>query len=403
MIGNSRIRGNLDIANIGDSSSLGIGRKAGVNIMPTGYSNTFVGYYAGFKNTIGDYNSFFGALSGTNNTVGNDNSFFGTSAGQDNISGSSNVFFGRTAGKSNSSGNDNTFLGASAGYENTVGFANVFVGKESGFSNKVGYRALFNNADGFQNIAIGQEALYATTQNYNIGIGTQSLYSNTTGQNNTAMGGFSGYSNNNANCTFIGYGSGSTVGVTNGTALGYEAKVDNNNKVRIGNGFVTVIEGNVAFSPMSDRRLKENIKTVDLGLKFIKDLHPVVYHRISNTEPDLEMGLIAQELDSVLMKHGATNIGMINRGSDGYLSVRYNDLFAPLIKAIQEQQQLIEEQTKFSDQLLKMIREEEAINAQQEALIRNKKPKKKNNISNGRQHVRELSGVPSSVSSGELQ
>jgi len=44
---------------------------------------------------------------------------------------------------------------------------------------------------------------------------------------------------------------------------------------------------------------------------------------------------------------------MISKSDDGMLSIRYNDLLAPMVKAIQEQQVLIEELTKRMEDLEK--------------------------------------------------
>jgi hypothetical protein len=51
--------------------------------------------------------------------------------------------------------------------------------------------------------------------------------------------------------------------LTNATAVGAGAIVDANNKVRVGNGLVTVIEGQVPFTFTSDKTRKENFKPVD--------------------------------------------------------------------------------------------------------------------------------------------
>ncbi len=113
--------------------------------------------------------------------------------------------------------------------------------------------------------------------------------------------------------------------------------MDDSNKVRIGNTLVTRIEGAVAFSASSDARLKENITVVDAGLALVNDLNPVSYHRINNSSDDIEMGLLAQEVEEVLATHGLSNSGMVHQASeDAYRSVRYNDLLAPMIRAIQE-------------------------------------------------------------------
>ncbi len=56
------------------------------------------------------------------------------------------------------------------------------------------------------------------------------------------------------------YANVSTGDLTNATVIDANAIVDASNKVRIGNAAVTVIEGQVAWSYPSDRRLKENIQ-----------------------------------------------------------------------------------------------------------------------------------------------
>lgn len=87
----------------------------------------------------------------------------------------------------------------------------------------------------------------------------------------------------------------------------------------------------------SDARLKEAVSSVGVGLGLINDLNPVRYHRINNPESDIEMGLMAQEVEATLAKHGLGNSGMVVQPDNkGYLYLRYNDLLAPMIKAIQE-------------------------------------------------------------------
>jgi len=128
-----------------------------------------------------------------------------------------------------------------------------------------------------------------------------------------------------------------SASLENATAIGFYAVVDASNKVRIGNDSVTVIGGAAPWSNFSDERLKENIEPVSSGLSLINDLKPVVYHRINNNAPDTEMGLLAQEVAATLQRHGLGNSGMVHQPTaDAYMSLRYNDLLAPMIKAIQE-------------------------------------------------------------------
>jgi hypothetical protein len=51
--------------------------------------------------------------------------------------------------------------------------------------------------------------------------------------------------------------------LTNATAIGFEAVVNASNRIRLGNTAVTVIEGQVAFTAVSDKTQKENFKPVD--------------------------------------------------------------------------------------------------------------------------------------------
>jgi len=51
----------------------------------------------------------------------------------------------------------------------------------------------------------------------------------------------------------------------------------------------------------------------------------------------IELGLLAQDVASTLERHGLADSGMvIQPDGKGYLYLRYNDLLAPMIKAIQE-------------------------------------------------------------------
>ncbi|MDD5632670.1 MAG: tail fiber domain-containing protein [Methylococcales bacterium] len=108
----------------------------------------------------------------------------------------------------------------------------------------------------------------------------------------------------------------------------------------------------------SDQRLKNHITDLPLGLDFIGKLRPVEYTRNNNSEQTKEWGLIAQELQETLHDAGYQKAGIVTEDAskEKYLTVRYNDLFAPMIKAIQEQDKKIQDQQK-------------TIAAQQEALV----------------------------------
>ena len=105
----------------------------------------------------------------------------------------------------------------------------------------------------------------------------------------------------------------------------------------------------------SDVREKTEIKPTQLGLDFVNDLNPVSYKWIDNERLDAgkdkrnHQGLIAQEVAKTLEKHG------VNKNEFGGLDIQktdkyddfhgmsYEQLVAPMIKAIQELKAEIEE------------------------------------------------------------
>ena len=92
-----------------------------------------------------------------------------------------------------------------------------------------------------------------------------------------------------------------------------------------------------AVSTLSDRRLKSNIEISDLGLSFIDSLKPVKYNM---SDDKTHYGLIAQEVSQSLAEFDVHNFGGYD--TDGnYLSLRYSEFISPLIKAVQEQSNII--------------------------------------------------------------
>src|SRR5262249_23755041 len=156
------------------------------------------------------------------NTTGIQNTANGTNALRSNTTGRFNAAVGNEALFSNTTGQDNTAIGDGALSNNTTG----------GDNNAVGDNALVNNTTGGSNTAIGHEALFSAT----------------TGSFNTA----------------IGFGADVSAGnLANATAIGAGAVVNASNKIRLGSTNVMVIEGQVAFTAVSDKTKKENFKPVD--------------------------------------------------------------------------------------------------------------------------------------------
>ena len=139
--------------------------------------------------------------------------------------------------------------------------------------------------------------------------------------------------------------------------------------MRLGNGNVVAVKTSGTFFSQgiqitSDARLKEDVTPINSGLALVNDLNPVSYHRIKNSSNDIEMGLLAQEVEEVLAAHGLSNSGMVHQASeDAYRSVRYNDLLAPMIRAIQE----LDDASEAKDQQIVSL--EQRLQSQQEELL----------------------------------
>jgi hypothetical protein len=246
--------------------------------------------------------------------------------------GTENLFLGINAGNFTMSGLGNTAIGNSALDNNTTGIFNTSLGVQSLTNNttgdnntSLGYQSLSGNISGDNNVAIGHLTLSSNNSGLsNTGVGFRSLYTNTTGDNNVAIG-------NNSGATI-------TTG-SNNIAIGNAANVPSgtaSNQVRIGNTSVTYAGIQVAWTITSDRKLKSNIKNSDLGLGFINKLRPVSYTRLNDEKQNTEYGFISQEVDEVLKEQSMLQNGIVSIDDEGTYSLRYNDLFAPMVKAIQE-------------------------------------------------------------------
>jgi hypothetical protein len=288
----------------------------------TNGNNTFVGVNAGnfsmsMSTAIEDAsaNTGVGAASLSSLTTGRENSGFGTETLQLTETGSSNTAVGFQTLRFNTAGDNNSALGMWALYNNGTGSSNSALGMFS----------LFFNTEGNENAAYGMNSLFSnTTGSYNSAFGRSALNDNTTGTHNSAFG--------------YGAGSGITTG-SNNICIGNDAQVPDgtlSNQVRMGNTSITSATIQVAWSNPSDRRWKSNIARSNLGLEFVSKLNPVVYTRNNDQNQRAEYGFIAQELESVLQEVGIENSGMLTVDSEGMYQLRYNDLLAPMVKAIQE-------------------------------------------------------------------
>ncbi|MFN9113800.1 MAG: tail fiber domain-containing protein, partial [Bacteroidota bacterium] len=205
-----------------------------------------------------------------------------------------------------------------------------------------------NNAASNRNTVVGFEAMGSTTGDIQncTAVGFQALYSI------NGAGAARGLHN-----TGIGYQAGNNITTgENNIAIGYLAQVPSatsNGQVRIGNAAIGYAGIQVGWTITSDKRWKDNIKDSPLGLNFLKTLRPVSYTRNNDKKQKTEYGFIAQEIETALQKAGDPNNGIITKDDQGMLGVRYNDFISISVKAIQEQQELIETLQKSNAELKK--------------------------------------------------
>lgn len=282
---------------------------------------------------------------------------------------------GSEALKSNTSGNYNTANGYKSLTANTTGYYNTGVGANSlivnlsGHNNSAfGFNSLSANSSGNWNAALGNNSLLKSNTDNNTAIGYNALNSQTTGYQNTAVGvnalrsTVSGYNN-----TAIGYEALVYDGFNNSTAIGANANCNASNQVQIGD-YLTTPYAYGTLQYRSDARDKINIRNTTLGLDFIIALRPVDFkfnyreaYRVINPDGSegylhndssraknvYNHGFIAQEVKNILdqnsLEFGGYNDMKQNGGRD-ILSLGYTEFIAPIVKAIQEQQVIIEDQ-----------------------------------------------------------
>lgn len=223
---------------------------------------------------------------------------------------------------------------------------------------------LGNRGNSFPDAAGAAQVVSYTTNtnaklnNYNTGVGFNSLGN---------LEGSETISGTSASNTAVGLSSmrnmqdGSPAKHVGGsTALGANSAVSGNNQVQLGANSDTVYAGQ-AIQIRSDARDKTDIRDTVFGLDFINRLRPVDYrwdrrsdyferdeggaiiavHERDGSKRGLRYhhGLIAQEVQEVIASTGIDFGGFQDHsvhGGNDVLSIGYEELIAPLVKAIQE-------------------------------------------------------------------
>lgn len=372
--------------------NVGIGYLA-LTALTTGYCNSAIGLRALGALTTGQYNTAIGCDALAACTTANDNVAvgskamlnsttattclaIGTSALYSNTTGSNNCAVGISALYSNTTGTDNTGVGNLAGQNITTATKNTLVGNWTGRLITTGARntalgdgALGSLTTGSDNTVIGRGAAQAATTTSNLtAVGTDAL-SVATGTNNTAVGRFAGFNTSTGTGnTYVGSNAGNanTTGVNNTgvgdsalstnaaytqcTGIGYNSQVTGNNQIQLGASTETTYAYG-AVQDRSDARDKADIRDTELGLSFVNDLRPVDFRWDyredyedgvrdgSQKRTRYHHGLIAQEVQEVMEKHGVDFGGLQDHSQNGgadVLSIGYAEMIGPLIRAVQE-------------------------------------------------------------------
>jgi hypothetical protein len=325
--------------------------------IPTGVPSDLVSgnvplYYDSTNDKLYAYNGSWKTPAGssltgiTSSTV----TALGTNAGDSVTTASRTTAIGYDAGTALTSGSDNTAVGANA-------------------------LKTASGAGAVSNTAVGSDAGDAITTGSNCSLlGHNAGGAVTTGFGNTFVGYNSGtgISTTNSN-TAVGDSAYTSGAYSNSACFGASSAVTGSNQVQLGDSSTTTYAYG-AVQNRSDLRDKTDVQDTQLGLNFIMALRPRDYRwdyredykppqpardapesewdawreacKMSNLTHDgskkrvrLHHGLIAQEvkqtMDSLGIDFGGYQDHSV-KGGDAVMSIGYNELIGPLIKAMQE-------------------------------------------------------------------
>lgn len=389
--------------------SVALGTSA-LNSNTTGSDNIAVGTSALKSNTTGSGNTAIGENTLYSNTRGEDNIAIGKNALYQSDTGGGNIAIGYQAMYyQNDINTGNTAVGyqAMVGTNRASNYHNTAIGyralnragnsaKNAGQNTAVGSGALENNVTGFGNTAIGVNALNTGRQgDYNTGLGYYAC-ANVTGSNKTCIGASSGPSYSAAlgqgteKTIFLGdadttvyipgnlvVGKRAFIGASLGDSgtkrnclfyntergwhgvYGYKGSGDRDSwgfnmddmiNGRMWNDFRL---GFTLKNYISDRRLKYVGTNNNDGLDKIKQLKVFNYVYKKDTTKTPHVGVIAQDLQKVFPN-------AVKKGTDGFLTIRMEDMFYAVINAIKELDAKYQAQEKRINELEKRIEKLEA-------------------------------------------
>ena len=352
--------------------SIFIGYQSGdgdtVNNISNG-SSILLGDYTstgGYKNSIalGAYATNTAAsqfLVGSSSSPVTDFKVIGDGSGNPWVAVNANqTWLGNGVGTSGGGGSkvDTVLLGFQAGgnaagadYSNSIGYQAGYGSTSATYANSIGYQAGGNAANATYLNAVGYQAGgNATGAAYSNFVGYQAGYSASNAAGSLFLGYRAGYLdtvNNTSSGTSILIGSNtSTGGYQNSIALGASATNSAANQLVIGSTTspisqvivqnnpasctLSVINGSVGWSCVSDQRLKTNIAPLPSDtLATLDKIKTVTYNWTYNPTGPQNIGFLAQDLQQYYPQEVIT-------GPGGYLEVNYANMVPVVIEGVRE-------------------------------------------------------------------
>jgi hypothetical protein len=387
------------VSNTTGFANTAVGRLALV-VNDTGFVNTAVGWQALFSNEA-DRNTAIGALSMADNQTGRLNTAVGFQSLVSNVTGWGNSTVGLNSMVNNQDGDFNVAMGWQAMFSNTIGSLNTAIGQTSfalnstgSLNTAVGSRALFANSTGNGNTAVGQKALATLeTGNFNTAIGDSADVFGSSGLNNTTALGFGALvvANNtisigNTAITAIR----GQVGFSTFSDGRYKKEVAEDvkgldfilqlrpvtylydfNKIRTeyNNSPATNTSVSETALPFNASLKNRNIKgkpvnqtpqlTGRIGKGAVVTNNPGLaeyYEEVKRNDGIRYTGFIAQEVEATAKKTGFDFSGVDKpKNANDHYALRYAEFVVPLVKAVQEQQAIIEAQNKKIEELVNRL------------------------------------------------
>jgi hypothetical protein len=259
-------------------------------------------------------------------------------------------------------------IGSDAGETDQGNFC-IAIGSEAGNTSQDADGVAIGNeagktGQGVSGVAIGSEAGNTGQSGYAVAIGIKAGKTSQGGYA-VAIGPDAGETDQGQSSVAIGVGAGVADQPERSIAIGVSSNPSSQQEIYIGRTDSSVFIGDGNVQAVSDLRDKENVADSNLGLNFIMQLQPKSW--TANTRDHLEpsndskrikgsrphYGFIAQDVKQAMNSLGVDFAGyceLVHAATPAHkervrdrLTLRYQEFIGPMVKAMQEQQAMIDE------------------------------------------------------------